>query len=333
MTDTASLLDGAPGVRWARHRFLAVTGGVAIFGLVVLFFLYFFDEFDTAAFATLAPEIKSAFHLTDQAFALLVILNLTIVLMAALPVGFYADHLPRTKLVVAGAVLAGVFSFATGLAPAIGLMVLVRLGNGFGLIVNDPVHRSLLSDYYRPSDRPGVFALHANAQRLAACIGPMVAGLMAALFSWRAAFMVLIVPILAMAVVATRLHNPVRGGTEDEDSALLAAEERPVPFARAARMLLAVRTLRRQFLAWIFIGAGIIPLAFLFPLYLQRVFHLGPFERGAISSLNAAAAFAGVQLAGRWTGRWLAKGMGEPLRRAGWVLVAVGPGLVLTAVA
>src|SRR5207253_2579173 len=48
---------------------------------------------------------------------------------------------------------------------------------------------------------------------------------------------------------------------------------------------------------------------------------------------NAAAAFAGVQLAGRWTGRWLAKGMGEPLRRAGWVLVAVGPGLVLTAVA
>ena len=37
-----------------------------VFPLVVLFFLYFFDEFDTAAFGTLAPEIQKAFHLTDK---------------------------------------------------------------------------------------------------------------------------------------------------------------------------------------------------------------------------------------------------------------------------
>jgi branched-chain amino acid transport system ATP-binding protein len=320
-------------VRWARQRFVSVTGGLAIFGLVVLFFLYFFDEFDTAALATLAPEIEHAFHLSDRGFAILVILNLSIVLLAALPVGYYGDRLPRTKLVVAGAILAGVFSFATGLAPALAWLVIARLGNGVGLMVNDPIHSSLLSDYYRPADRPQVFALHRNAQRLAACIGPMVAGVMAVLFSWRVAFMVLIVPILVMAVVATRLRNPVRGVTEDEDAALAAAAERPVSFGRAARMLFAVRTLRRQFISWVFIGAGFIPLAFLLPLYFQRVFHLGPFERGALGSLNAAAAFAGVLLAGRWTVGWLARGMGEPLKRAGWVLVAVGPGLLLLGVA
>ena len=123
----------------------------------------------------------------------------------------------------------------------------------------------------------------------------------------------------------------MRGATEDENSAVVAAQEKPVPFGRGVRMLFAVPTLRRQYAAWWFIGAGFLPLAFLLPLYYKRAFHLGVFQRGVLGSLGAAAAFAGVLLAGKWTASWLAKGMGEPLKRAGWVLVAVGPGLLLLA--
>ncbi|MBV9935523.1 MAG: MFS transporter, partial [Actinobacteria bacterium] len=93
--------------RWARKPFEDVTSGMLIFPLVVLFLLYFFDEFDTAAFGTLAPEIQKAFHLTDSRFGLVVILNISVVLLAAIPLGYWGDRLPRTKLVVAGAVLAG----------------------------------------------------------------------------------------------------------------------------------------------------------------------------------------------------------------------------------
>ena len=318
-------------VGWARSRFVAVAGGLSIFALMVLFFLYFFDEFDTAAFGTLAPEIQRSFHLTDNAFATVVILNISVVLLAAIPIGHWGDRLPRTKLVVLGAVIAGIFSFATGLAVGVAALFLIRIGNGVGLVVNDPIHTSLLSDYYKPENRPRVFALHRNAQRLAATIGPMVAGIAALIAGWRLAFMILIVPILIMAAVATRLKNPVRGATEDSNSAVVAAQEKPVPFDRGVRMLFSVPTLRRQFAAWWFIGAGFLPLAFLLPLFYERAFHLGVFERGALGSLGAAAAFAGVLLAGRWTAAWLAKDMGEPLKRAGWVLVAVGPGLLLIA--
>jgi ABC-type branched-subunit amino acid transport system ATPase component/predicted MFS family arabinose efflux permease len=318
-------------VTWVKRQFEDVSGGMLIFPLVVLFFLYFFDEFDTAAFGTLVPEIQKAFHLSDSRFALIVILNVSVVLLAAIPLGYWGDRLPRTKLVVAGAVLAGLFSFGTGLAVGVGVLFLVRIGNGFGVIVNDPIHRSLLTDYYRPIDRPQVFAMHANGQRLAGVVGPSVAGIAAALAGWRAAFLILIVPILIMAVVAGRLKNPVRGGTEDPESAEAAAEERPVPFGRAARMLFNVKTLRRQYIAWLFIGAGFLPLAFELPLFFKRAFGLGPFERGLIGSVTAAAGFAGVLLAGRWTAGWFTKGLGEPLKRAGWSLVAVGPGLVLLA--
>src|SRR5207244_7314734 len=45
------------------------------------------------------------------------------------------------------------------------------------------------------------------------------------------------------------------------------------------------------------------------------------------------ASLAGRSPAGRRTRTWFAKGMGEPLRRAGWVISLVGVGLIVSAVA
>src|SRR5689334_16355647 len=100
---------------FVQRPFVKVTGGLIAFPLIVMFFLYFFDEFDTAAFGVLAPEIQKNFHLSDNRFGLLVILNLSVVLLFSVVVGYYGDRLPRTKLVVAGALIAGTFSFGTGL--------------------------------------------------------------------------------------------------------------------------------------------------------------------------------------------------------------------------
>ena len=306
-----------------------MTSGLPVFPLVVLFGLFFFDEWDTAAFNVLAPNIQHAFHLSDRGFGFLVITNLSIVLLAAVPLGYVGDRLPRVRLVTAGAVIAAVFSLLTGLAGSLLFLVLIRLGNGFGRLVNDPIHSSLLSDYYLPQDRPSVYAFHRNAERLAQVVGPAVAGAVAAAFGWRAAFMVLLIPILAVALVSLRLREPVRGQTDDAESAEAATREEPVPFGEARRTLFAVPTLRRQFTAFFFIGAGLIPLAFYVPIYLERVFHVGPFGRGVAVSINGAAAFAGVLASGRWTRRWIQRDLGEPIKWAGVSLVGVGLGIIV----
>ena len=312
-------------------RFGQVVGDGPVFPLAVLFFLYFVDEVDTAAFAVLGPEIREAFNLSESGFTTLVILNASVVLLAALPIGYYGDLLPRSRLVVIFAVIAAVFSFATGLAPSIAWLVFARLGNGIGLVANDPIHRSLLSDYYTPDRRVLVFTTHANAARLGAIVGPAVAGLIGWWLDWRAAFIILMFPILLAAFFALRLTNPVRGQTDDPESAFLAAQERAISFGRACRTLFTVPTLRRQYASWLFIGPGLIPLAAYGPLYFENIFNLSPLARGAIGAANAAGSFAGIQLAGKWTNGWLAKGLGEPLKRAGWVLVAVGPFIVVYA--
>ncbi len=318
---------------WARNSLSKATGGDPTFPLLVLFLIFFIDEFDTAAFSVLAPDIERAFHLTDRAFSTIVVLNVTIVLLAAIPMGYYGDRLPRRKLVFAGAIAAGIFSFLTGTAPFIGALVVFRLGNGIGRLVNDSVHNSMLADYYKPEHRGGVFATHRNAIYLGGIAGQIVTGAVASLFGWRGAFIFLLFPCVAISFLALKLKDPRRGATDDPDAAEDLDQEEPVPFAEARRILFGVKTLRRQFAAWVFIGAGVVPLAFLLPLFLERVFHIGPFARGVIGSINAIATFTGVQMSGKWTAKWLGKGMGEPVKWAGLSLVGVGIGLAGVALA
>src|SRR3954451_19229053 len=95
----------APRVGWRAVLTLPV---------IVLTAIYFFDEFDTAAFATLAPDIEKSFHISDSAFGALVIGNLSLLLLLAIPMSHYADRLPRRTFAVVLGVMAGVFSFLTG---------------------------------------------------------------------------------------------------------------------------------------------------------------------------------------------------------------------------
>jgi branched-chain amino acid transport system ATP-binding protein len=308
-----------------------ITGGAIALPLVVMTALFAFDQFDTAAFGVLAPTIERVFNLSDSRFGFIVILNLSFVLLLAIPLGYVGDRLSRTKMVVFGGIIAGVFSFLTGLVGSVAWLIAARVGNGIGQLVNDPIHNSLLADYYPPEARPKVYSWHQNGLYIGAFVGPAVAGITSALFGWRWAFMILIVPIVATSLYALRLEEPRRGNTDDPDAAAEVEKERPVAFKEGARTLLAVKTLRRQYWSYVFIGAGVLPLAFIMPLYFKRAFDMGDVARGVVVSIDHGAQFLGVLLAGRLTQKWLGKDLGEPLRRAGMALTAVGVGVVVTA--
>ena len=301
--------------------------------VLILTAIYFFDEFDTASFATLAPEIQKSFHISDQTFGLLVIGNLSLLLLFAIPMSHYADRLPRRTFAVVLGVMAGVFSFLTGVVGSVLLLVFVRFGNGIGVASNSTVHRSLIADYYPAHQRGQAYSVHTSALYTGAVFGPAFAGIVSnSTGNWRYAFMILMVPIVIVAIMAMRLPEPVRGATDDIDAALAARESDPMTLREAARTLLAVPTLKRQYTAYIFIGAGVVPLAFLLPFYMQRVYGVGVLGRGFIGSANAFCNFLGIVVAGALTRRWFAKHPGEPLRYAGGALVLVGVGLLAVAV-
>src|SRR5207249_4475927 len=148
--------------------------------------------------------------------------------------------------------------------------------------------------YYKPDDWAGVFSVHRNASLLGAIVGPALAGLVAQFLGWRAAFLILPIPVAIMGLVALRLKEPIRGESQDREAAVIAAQGKAAPFDRSIRTVMSIKTLNRQYISWIFIGAGFIPLSFAVPLLLERRFHVHPLERGFIIGAGAAAAFAGV---------------------------------------
>jgi MFS family permease len=91
--------------------------------------------------------------------------------------------LVATLLLAAGSVLAGLSTSLTGLIAGRALQ-----GFGEGMII--ALCYSLIPDLYPSNIAPRVFALLAGVWALAAGIGPVSAGLLTELWSWRAAFLV-----------------------------------------------------------------------------------------------------------------------------------------------
>src|SRR5947209_2557015 len=301
--------------------------------LLVLTSIYFLDEFDTAAFGVLAPNIEHTFHISDSAFGLLGIGNVSLLLLCGIPLSHYADRLPRRTFVIVLGLMGGVCSFLTGVVTTVLVLTFVRLGNGLAVSSNMTIHNSLIADYFPARRRGQAYSVHQSAVFLGAIIGPGVAGGVAHLTGrWQWAFIILLPPLVLIALAAFRLPEPVRGGTDDLDAAVAATGEEPISLRDAARTLMAVRTLKRQYSAYIFVGAGVVPLSFLVPFYMQRVYGVGVLGRGFIGAGNALCNFIGIVVAGALTRRWFERHPGEPLRYAGGALVLFGVGLLGVAI-
>ena len=182
-----------------------------------------------------------------------------------------------------GAAVCGLFSFGTGLAFSVWMLVIMRSGSGIGQATVGPTHNSLLSDWFPIGNRPRVFSFHRAANALGAFVGPLIAGLLAACDR------------LAGAVHRARRPAGVcwscsgcawssRSGASQEREAMgvtatpCYTEEPPPSFAEAWRMVWKVESLRRIFYSLPFLAASLIGFVSLAALLYEQKFGLD--ERG-----------------------------------------------------
>ena len=255
--------------------------------LAILFLLNMVDEFDRSALLLLLPEIQRDFSLSDTAAGALLPASLLGILFAPL-IGHLASKGSRVRFVWSAPLVWSALAFATPFAPSFGVLLAVRLGNGVAKAVNDSVHPSLLSDYYPAAARGRVFAVHQSANSIAWTVGPAMAGTLAWMLDWRAAFVLMTVPSLFLAFAAARLREPPRWTSDAPDLPLL-------PVVRALRR---VPTLRRDWLATFVGGAGGIAYHTYVSLFLGKELHAGPLIRGAFNTLGGAAMVAGFVFSG-----------------------------------
>jgi len=306
-----------------RGPLAKVTGGRSAYPLVVLSAFFLVDQIDTQAFGILLPEIQATFNLSTTTISLILALNFLVLLGGSVFIGFLADRSSRIRLTILLAILAVVGSIFTGLSPAIWVLVVARIVNGVGVAASNPVHRSLLADYYEAKDRGNLFAFHQSADQVANVVAPLVVALLGTIFGWRLVFIILAVPIAVIVVFALRLRDPLRGGTDDAETAAAAAQEPPQDFGEAIRTLGRSRTLRRTWAALVFVGAGFLPIATFVPLFYRTVFGLSLAQRGVLGAISSLFGIVGLLVAGAWVQRVLPVDAARVQRASGHAFIGV----------
>jgi ABC-type branched-subunit amino acid transport system ATPase component/MFS family permease len=308
-------------------RLTAVTGGAPVLPLAVLFSFNLVDEFDRVAFGVLGPEIRDAFALSDSRITAIASLAGVTAILAALPVGVLADRVRRVRLAGIGAAVWGGMTVLTALSPATWVLLLARMGAGIGRIVNEPVHASLLTDYYRAEQHPKVFAVHRAANPLG-LTSALLIGALGAVFDWRFVFLLLCIPTFLLLPTLLRLREPLRGESADPDLAARASSSDKVPFGEARRQLFAVRTLKRIWVAQPVLGIAVVALPLLVSLFFERVYGFGSFGRGVVTFLSGTGTFAGLVLGQRLSTRALVQGRAQRLATYdGLAIAAIGVAL------
>ena len=288
-----------PG-RWLRD----VCGGEAVFPIVVLFGLNAVDEFDRAAFGILLPEIRDHFDLDFSTMLGLVGLASVAALALQVPIAQIADRRKRVPLAVAGALVWALFSGLTGFATGLIVLTIARSGSALGKAVIDPTHNSLISDYYPIEARTKVFSVHRAANAVGAFLGPLSAGLLAFYFGWRTPFVVFMVPTVIFAVLAMKLHEPIRGRWERQatgasDEVALTEEVAP-SFSESWRTVHKVQSLRRIWYSLPFLATGLIGFVTLASLLYDQEFGLDERARGVAAAIAEPFQLVGLVLGARF---------------------------------
>ncbi len=292
---------------WLR----GVCGGQSAFPLVVLFGLNAVDELDRTAFGILLPNIRDEFGLDNTKVLGIVALSSVAALALQVPIAQYADRSKRVPLAVIGALIWGAFSGMTGLATGVVLLSIARSGSSLGKAVIDPTHNSLLADYYPIEARSKVFSTHRAANAVGAFVGPLSAGVLAYAFGWRVPFIVFVVPTVVFALLALKLHEPVRGKWEREAmgaSEEVANTEETVPsFAESWRTVQKIHTLQRLWWSLPFLATALIGFVVLASLMYEQQFHLDERARGVAAAISEPFQLVGLVVGTRYiTKRFMA---------------------------
>lgn len=281
--------------RWNPRRLVAPW---PVAPLALLFGLNAVDELDRVAFGVLLPEIRDAFGLSLGGVTLLIAITVPVGLLLELPVAWAADRWNRSRMAAGGAFIWAGFCLLTGLAPTVVVLGLARVGSSVGKLMN-ATHNSLLADHYPAETRGRAFYTHRFANSLGQFTAPLIAGVLAAVFTWRTPFVVLAVPSAVLAVTALLfLREPVRGFHERRaagaDESVASLEEEPAGFREAVSTLMRMPTPRRVYLAAPFIAAAQLGMAPLLALFYDEVYDVGPVGRGIISASTEPVQLVGL---------------------------------------
>jgi predicted MFS family arabinose efflux permease len=207
--------------------------------LLVLTLVYALSIADRFVMSTLIEPIKADLGLSDSSIGFLTGSSLAIFYVTAgLPLATLADRTNRRTMIALALGAWSVMTTVCGFARNYWQLLLARIGVGVGEAGGTPPSASLLSDYFAPRRRALALSVFSVGASLGSMIGSS-AGYASDAWGWRAAFYVLGVPGVALALlVALTIREPERGRLDDAPPVARTSLRDTLRFARAQPALL-----------------------------------------------------------------------------------------------
>jgi MFS family permease len=184
--------------------------------LWLLFVVYGLSYVDRQILSILMEPIRTEFDFTDMQLGLLSGVAFAIFYTTlGIPIARAADHFSRVNIIALSLLVWSTATALTGRAYSFFTLFLARVGVGVGEAGCNPSAYSIISDYYESKRRATVLSIYSQGVYLGQFIGFIAAGQVAQEYGWRAAFYVVGLPGIAMALlVKLTLREPPRGFSE-----------------------------------------------------------------------------------------------------------------------
>jgi MFS transporter, Spinster family, sphingosine-1-phosphate transporter len=293
--------------------------------LILLMAILAFNYMDRWAIGIVLQDIKVDLNLSDTQLGFLTGIAFAVFYsVMGIPIARWADRGNRATII---ALSTGLWSAAVALCGVVSSftqLLLVRIVVGVGEAGCIPPAHSLLADVFSRDQRPRAVARYMMGVPLSLAVGYLAAGWLNELYGWRATFVILGLPGLALAALARfTVREPRRMKAAEMAEAKLAALPSGEPSFKEVCVTLwinpAFRNLLFCFSVWYFFGYGIFQWQ---PAFFIRSHGLETGELGTwFALIFGVGGLLGVYLGGELASRYAAGN--ERLQLVGCAVAAV----------
>lgn len=178
-----------------------VSPGRAWFAFAMTFGLMLFDYIDRQVIVSLFPHLKAAWGLSDKQLGSLVSVISLVVALGGIPVALAADRFSRVKSVVVMAVLWSLATVSCMFTRNFSQLLAARAMVGVGETGYGSVGAALIASLFPARMRSMLLGAFFAAASLGSVLGVLLGGVIAARWGWQAAFGVVGVPGLVLALL------------------------------------------------------------------------------------------------------------------------------------
>lgn len=179
----------------------------AWFAYAMTLALMIVDYVDRQVIVSLFPHMKAAWGLSDTQLGTLVSVVSVTVALGALPVALFADRASRVKSIVTMALVWSAACISCMFTRSYGQLLAARAAVGLGEAGYGSVGAALIASHFPARMRGALLAGFFACASVGSVLGVMLGGVIAARWGWQAAFGVVGIPGLLLALAYLRVRD------------------------------------------------------------------------------------------------------------------------------